>query len=279
MITAHVVADSLAPHGARLTTIVATYPRFIHSELMTHRALSRNAASSRAIPVKKIINQVLRNPAMPVWWGKAQTGMQAREELSGWRSFLVKAIWVLASRLMVGCAWLLMKLNLHKQIANRILEPWFYMTTIISATEWDNMLALRCHPDAQPEYGVLAWQILSALNTSIPKRIGWGEWHLPFIMDDERKKYAITDLVKMSVARCARVSYQNHDGTNPNYDKDMQTYQKIAGSKPIHASPAEHQAEPGNVGHAYGNFIGWIQYRKLLPNENILVFDKLRRHE
>ena len=77
-----VIADSISESGKRITTFQLKYPRFIHSEVMTHRVFSRNASSSRAIPVKKMIEQVRNNPAMPIHWGANQSGMQAKNELN-----------------------------------------------------------------------------------------------------------------------------------------------------------------------------------------------------
>jgi thymidylate synthase ThyX len=85
MISAKIIADSISEseYGDRITTFELEYPRFIHGELMTHRLFSRNAASSRAIPINKMMDQVLTAPAMPVEWGLNKSGMQAEEMLKG----------------------------------------------------------------------------------------------------------------------------------------------------------------------------------------------------
>src|SRR5690606_30080072 len=114
------------------------YPRFIHAEFMTHRAFSRNASSSRAIPVHKMLSQVWNDPATPIHWGASRPGMQAREELKGWKRKAAQAIWKLAGRAACVFAWGAMKLGLHKQVANRILEPWQYIHVVVTATDWDN---------------------------------------------------------------------------------------------------------------------------------------------
>lgn len=278
-ISAKVIADSVPKHahvngGVRLTTMELTYPRFIHSEFMTHRVFSRNAASSRAIPVSKMLKQVWSDPAMPVWWGKNQAGMQAKEELTGWRLTAARKLWVLAGWVMVCFAWAFTKIGLHKQIANRILEPWMWMKTIVSATDWGNFFNLRVHPDAQPEMKVLAEVMLKAYKGSQPMQLPPDMWHLPYVTKGEWVSLAWEGpgaredrqwvLQKLSAARCARVSYLNHDGTKPDVEKDLALWAKLVEAP--HASPFEHQAMPCAGKH--GNFHGWKQYRQFIPNEN-----------
>ena len=79
---ARIIADSMGPNGARVTTFELTMPRIVLAEHNTHRMYSRNAASSRAIPVEKMLTPIEEAPMLPVWWGKNQSGMQAREVLS-----------------------------------------------------------------------------------------------------------------------------------------------------------------------------------------------------
>ena len=156
MIKAQIIADSIAPSKVRLTTFVLTYPRFIHSEFMTHRVFSRNASSSRAIPVSKQIAMVLKNPAMPIAFGANKKGMQAGETFGFFKQFLCRIVWRLACYAAVFFATLMEKLNVHKQYANRILEPFAHITVVCTATDFANFFALRCHKDAQPEIKELA---------------------------------------------------------------------------------------------------------------------------
>lgn len=271
-ITATVIADSVSPGGKRLTTMVWRYPRFIHSEIMTHRMFSRNAASSRAIPVKKMLEQVLNDPAIPVYWGKNQAGMQAREELSPEEIEQAKEKWFTARDLAVEQVEGLVALGLHKQIANRILEPWMWMVSVVTATEWGNFYALRRHPDAQPECKAIADAAYEAHAASTPKLVMEGDWHLPFVTEDELNNtlFALGEVVwaKISAARCARVSYLNHDGTSPVLKKDLELHDRLIAAP--HASPFEHPATPCEGRH--GNFVGWKQYRQLVPNENITSY-------
>lgn len=269
MIQAKIIEDSINRQGKRLTTFVLRYPRFVHAELLTHRQFSRNASSSRAIPAKKLINQAINDIAWPVHWGKNQPGMQARQELSKWRIFLIKKLWKMAAFLMVCFAHFLNKLALHKQVVNRILEPFTHISTIVTATEFDNFFALRTHPDAQPEIKVLAELMLVEYNNSKPKLILQGEWHLPFVSSLERHTLDLETQLKCSVARCARVSYLNHEG-KLDINKDIGLHDDLY--RDGHVSPFEHQATPLGWVAASGNFVGWKQYRKTLANE-VRVFD------
>ena len=242
-----------------------TYPRFIHAEFMTHRMFSRNAASSRAIPTRKMIQMVEEDPAMPVYWGKNIRGMAAKEELQEPRLTMAKNHWLSARDVMVGYAKDLgLSMKAHKQIVNRLLEPWKHITVICTATEWDNFYGLRRHEDAQPEIHHLANMMFEARDKSTPtNRV----WHLPYIQEDEAD-IALDIKKKISVARCARVSYLTHDGKR-NIDKDLTLYDRLlTGSGHGHWSPFEHVALAAiNPIHRSGNFIGWKQYRKMHKGE------------
>ena len=268
-ITATVIADSISSHNKRITTLQLKYPRFIHSEFMTHRVFSRNSASSRAIPVAKMIEQVQNDPAMPIYWGLNQPGMQAGKEHEDIST--AQVWWKAAAIDAAASATLLNDLGLHKQIVNRVLEPFQWMHTIVTATEWDNFFELRCHPDAQPEFQALANAMRAAMDGSVPVErsggMGWhGAWHLPYVSDDERANLHPLTLPKLSAARCARVSYLKHDGTAPVLSEDMTLFERLVGSKPLHASPIEHQAVAGNSICRSRNFLGWHQYRELFEN-------------
>lgn len=313
MIHAKIIADSISDEGDRLTTLQLIYPRFIHAELMTHRVFSRNASSSRAIPVKKMIDMVRNNPAMPIHWGKNQPGMQANEQLVGSHLTHAKDLWLQAANSAATIAEQMMNIGLHKQVANRILEPFQHIQVVLTATEFDNWNELRAHPDAQPEIQDLARQILSVMDGSTPKLLEHGELHLPYVTDETLNEISgylsrngmetleawnddtVMEIArKVSAARCCRVSYLKHDGTKSSIADDLDLCEKLAGARPIHASPFEHQATPmpeveprvyfnggGDVevksyvpegvshidmdGYAWsGNFKGWIQHRKLI---------------
>jgi thymidylate synthase ThyX len=275
-ITVKVIEDSISEAGARLTTLQLTYPRFVHSEFMTHRVFSRNASSSRAIPVAKMIEQVRNNPAMPIHWGKNQPGMQAREELTGSDLERAQNAWRYAAEKAAQIAEDMMEVGLHKQVANRILEPFQFIHVVVTATEWDNFDLLRDHKDADPNIGELAYLMRQARSESHPKLLYPGEWHLPYVTHEERMEYPAETLVKLSAARCARASYNKHDGTTPDVESDTELFGQLVirpytdkrgnvlgYNDPIHASPIEHQATPLRDPERWsGNFRGWFQHRK-----------------
>lgn len=284
-IRAITVADSISPDGIRLTTMELRYPKFIHAELMTHRVFSRNASSSRAIPVARLIADIERDPAMPVHWGRNEKGMQANSELVGWRARAARWIWASARRSAIRRARWMDRIGAHKQIVNRLIESHGHINVVVTATRWENWFLLRDHPDAQPDIRALAIDMRLSIEASIPEYVGWGKWHLPYITPWEIEHTpdgrANTALVKASVARCARVSYKTHDGREPTYLEDLKLYHRLAEAVPLHASPTEHQATPDKkaemdhwfIDHwehpeLWGNFNGWIQYRKTLPGES-----------
>lgn len=263
-ITAKIIADSISGAGKRITTVEVTYPHFIHGQVMTHRAFSRNAASSRATPTGIYTQQVRQSVASPIEWGSNQRGMQAGAELQGWRRAAARATWQSSAIFATWHAVVLDMLGCHKQIANRVQEPYTHKRVLITATEWGNFFELRLHHDAQPEIQRLAQAIWDAMDNSVPVELLPGQWHLPYIDAVDRRDvgYAPT-LCRISAARCARVSYVRHDGSAPTLEQDLALFDRLAGSVPVHASPLEHQAECLADGAARsGNFVGWRQFRQ-----------------
>lgn len=275
MISATVICDSISPDGIRLTTLNLKYPRFFHSQLLTHRKFSRNASSSRAIPVERLINSVLSETAIPIHWGANQPGMQAANELTApveidGKLYTNIGAWNVARDNAVKVANAFAKAGYHKQLVNRILEPFAHINVLVSSTEWDNFFSLRNHADAQPEIEILAKEIINALTTSEPKAFGYYDWHLPFITDEEKDIYNEETLKKISVARCASVSYKTVDGQPMTVERAIAIFDKLYTAKPFHASPFEHIARPlaSSLNERLtGNFDGWIQYRKLLEEQ------------
>jgi thymidylate synthase ThyX len=281
MIEAKVVEDSISEDGKRITTLQVKFHRFILPEFNTHRVFSRNFSSSRAIPTKTLLKQVAEEPAMPVHWGKNQPGMQAHEELDALTKRSARASWIEAAKEASSRANILHSIGVHKQIVNRLIEPFLWAHGVVTSTEWDNWFELRAHEDAQPEIHELALQMREALYTSIPQILRDGEWHLPYTTEREREVIDIKTLRKISAARCCRVSYLKHDGTAPDINDDLALFERLAGSVPLHASPLEHQATPDEYHytdggytklgcvhpHLHGNFKGWIQHRKLWEQE------------
>lgn len=263
-----VIAASRGPlHTKPIYTVECTYPRYIHGEVLTHRVFSRNSMSSRAIPISKVLAQVWSDPAMPVEWGSNQPGMQAHTQLQGWRKGVAQFLWQTSAKVACVFAWGFIKVGLAKQVGNRILEPWQWMHTLITSTEWDNFFELRMHSDAQPEFRVLAAKIHRAINSCHVKFLDSHEWHLPYITTTELTdirlgKLPEDDALKMSAARCARVSYLLHDKKEADIASDIKLFNRLVGSKPIHASPIEHQARPAMANYRSGNFVGWRQFRQ-----------------
>ena len=285
-----IIADSISTEDIRLTTWQLKYPRFIHAEFMTHREFSRNASSSRAIPVKKMIEMVRDEPAMPIHWGMNQPGMQAEIELTGTSREVMIHRWQEAAQDAATNAEIMLECNAHKQVINRILEPFQWISVVMSTTRLSNFFGLRCHKDAQPEIKHLGDEMHCAYTEGLPTLLLPGEWHLPYINDDDRATaydycqgapYDTLELLKkMSAARCARVSYLTHEGKVPNLQADLDLYHRLVGSQPMHSSPTEHQATPDTLVYVedslrpsnpdlHGNFHGWIQHRKLLAGEYI----------
>jgi thymidylate synthase ThyX len=231
---------------------------------------SFNVASSRAIPVEKMIEQVENNPVIPIHWGKAQKGMQAYAELSGLDANECKDLWLTARDYCLGAAEGMLKSGLHKQIINRILEPWMWCTVICTGNQgaWNNFWALRCHPEAEPHMQKIAELSREAANASETDRLFEGDWHLPLIGFDGDEQLSVSDAVKVSAGRCARVSYLTHDGRR-DVQADIDLCQRLVTSK--HFSPTEHQArcwEGVTTPDASGNLgLGWVQFRKTLAGE------------
>lgn len=255
-----VIADSINTGGDRITTMQLKYQRFIHSELLTHRVFSRNASSSRAIPVSKMLRAVWSDPATPIYWGSNKPGMQAGAELTPFRRLTAKVLWKGAGRAMCGVVWLMSKLELHKQVANRLLEPWQHIHVVVTSTEWENFFKLRCHPDAQPEFQALARPMQSALAASRPQELSNGDWHLPYINFFDRWNLSIEDAIQVSAARCCRVSYLNHEGHHSTLEEDVARYMSLVNADPPHMSPVEHQAM-ACTGAQFANFHGWKSHR------------------
>ena len=287
-VSAKVICDSINPRGVRITTFELNYPRIIHAELLTHRVFSRNSASSRAIPVATVMNLVENDPAMPVHWGKNQPGMQAKEELDELTKAGVQGLWLEASKQAVSIAKVMSDMQAHKQVVNRLLEPFQHIKVVLTMTERENWYWLRDHPDADPTIHELARKMKEAENASVPNRLTFGQWHLPYVrtshcglqlfMDETGELISLEQAQMISASCCAQVSYRKQDGS---LEKAETVFKRLIESEPVHASPVEHQALcfdntyywPEGVTHRTrdgtywsGNLRDWIQYRQLIPN-------------
>ena len=306
--SAKMICDSISPDRVRLSTMEVTFPRFVLAEFNTHRMFSRNSASSRAIPVEKTLKRIESDPYIPIHWGQNQKGMQAEHEVSEDKKHHAEYLWLAAKESAMDSADRLLRCGIHKQIVNRILEPFQWHTVIVTATEWSNFFALRSHPNAQPEIRKISNIIQKMMATNTPRVLSYGDWHTPFLSLDERNEYIktmeltvgpndnyfeyfpkwIDYLKKVSAGRCARVSYLTHDGKRDlQADVDLCTRLQTSG----HMSPLEHVARPMtkedaeiivmnhlnsagglpdvNVSATFsGNFRGWFQFRKEFRHEN-----------
>lgn len=239
---ATIIADSISAIGARITTFEVVAPRFLLAEVNTHRVIAKSAASSRAIPVEKRIAMVKDAPFVPLAFGKNKPGMQADENLDDQQTAEARAIWIAAAESAAVFAKCLADLGVHKQHANRLLEPFVYYTGVMTSTEWDNFWKLRTHPDAQPEFRDLANQMLDVYNKSTPVET---ELHLPYVDRETLNSVGPYDAYKISAARCARVSYKTFDGKLSTLEKDVELCQQLVSSG--HLSPFDHPAVADGV--------------------------------
>lgn len=303
----------------KIATVLCRYPRWIHAEGRTHRllsvgedeydgweprtpslmedpALSRNASSSRAIPVKRLIEDVLHDPAIPLFWGANQKGMQAGEECNEMvmtHGFSNRAYesrekaWLIAMHNAIEAAKAFDLAGYHKQIVNRLIEPFSHITVVVTATEWDNFFDLRIHKDAEPHICLLATRIKEAIDNAAVQELTPGQWHRPFVNDDDLCRiddypggrgpadieYIEQQATKLSVARCASTSYKTVDGFDMTMERAIQLYDKLVSSTPIHASPLEHAAQADKPRVLKGtwenreqhrNFVGFRQHRAMI---------------
>lgn len=250
-----IILASISTRGDKIATLVVRYPRFIHSELMTHKDPSRNASSSRAIPFRKMLKITREGMAAPIFWGKNQPGMQAYEELTGISLWWAKLMWHATGHIVLSCAWLMSFSNVHKQIINRMIEPWTYINVQITGTNW-NWLKLRMDAAAQPEFQLLANMIKVELDNAQYKQILTGDWHLPWVQPHE-KMLTLLAQKKISAARSARLSYTPIGEPVLNMQKDLWLADELLSQG--HMSPFEHQATP--ILGRYANLNGWSNYR------------------
>lgn len=284
-ISAQIIADSINSKGKRITSFVVTMPRIVLAELNTHRVLSRNSASSRAIPFVKMLDMVKTNPFIPIAWMKEHTGMQGNEFFTDENEInALKTAYLEGRDNAVRTAENLSSLGLTKQIVNRGLEAYMWHTVILTATEFGNYFALRAHEAAEIHIQKLAYVMLEEMNNSTPKLLQAGDWHIPFgdNMDESKisSMYVGPDdlmmqndwlqnaKIKIATARCARVSYTvvGEEGKPDNYSNDIKLHDRLLSMG--HLSPFEHCAQCTENEGWSGNFKGWTQYRKTLPNEN-----------
>jgi thymidylate synthase ThyX len=278
-ISARVVAHTCNDyHDIDLITLELVYPRFIHSELMTHRVFSRNAASSRAIPTPKQLEAVRETPAMPERFGANQKGMQddghdhdAPVELLDRRGRILPCTpaeaWVDAAETAAEYALAFHSAGYHKQVANRLIEPFVWMKTLVTSTEWDNFFELRDHEAADPTFQELASQMGLVIRLSEPR---YATHHLPYISGEEFEEFGHCPklLMMASANRCKRVSYNTFDGKRLSIEEEASECQDMIDATPRHASPLEHPAVVLHSSDLHsGNFRGWWQFRQIVEKQ------------
>lgn len=279
--------------GKEIVTFELVYPRMIHAELLTHRMFSRNSASSRAIPILKVVEMVRDNPAEPSHWGKNQPGMQAHEELTGFELEAVKDLWWEASMSASNYSEAMANLGAHKQVANRVTEPYQFMKVVLTYTEGNNWFWLRNHDDADPTIHELARKMWEALEASTAFVIHPGEWHVPYvnrmrgteglmyltevyIEDDvyETQLLTVEEALAVSSSCCAQVSYRTLDMS---LSKAQMIYGRLVDSEPVHASPFEHQATPMIIYHPSSmenEFKDWVNIVEGFEQKGVTHMDR-----
>lgn len=263
--SARVVADSISPTGHRLTTLECTFHRFILSEFNTHRVFSRNSASSRAVPVTKTMAQVTLDPALPVIFRREKSGMSGGAVLENQEQ--LQNMWRQDAEYMAQRADLYVQMGVHKSIVNRILEPYMWHTVVVTSTDYDNFFIQRMTENAQPEIVSLAYRMSEALEFSVPQRLGYGDWHMPYVSDEELP-LELSVAQALSVARVAGVSY-NRLGVIREQAKDLALYARLREANPPHWSPFEHVATPVHPNMINtANFKGWRQLRQILQEKD-----------
>lgn len=274
--SARIIADSITETGNRLITFEASCWRPVLAEQNTHCVLSRNSASSRAIPVEKQLAKFKDDFAAPIVWPREQKGMQGGSNLEDVALDDAQALWArMAAYTHAAIEGYVTdhpdaESRLHKSMLNRWLEVGLWQTQIISATQWDGYFWQRCHKDAEPHIRAMAQAMKDAADASEPRMLKVGDWHLPFWGDsgghdsdeadatthalttettnDDLEKRVIEIAKQCSVARCARVSYLTQSGER-DLTEDITLYERLTSNRvgsenPPHASPLEHVATP-----------------------------------
>lgn len=277
MFSVKMVADSISnSNGQRISSMEVVFPRIVLAELNTHRMLTRNSASSRAIPSHKMIDAVMKNPFIPMKWLAQHTGMQGTDIIDESSQFHAAETWLAARDYMIQQAKILTyKYNVSKQIANRLLEPFMWHKALITATEWENYFALRHDPAAENHIQRLAQMMLDCMNTSKPTNLAAGEWHIPYgesiktadinmYLESLGKPYDADDVmaisIQASVAKCAQTSYTIMDEEDKPLDiaKMIKLHDRL--SVAGHWSPFEHIAQNMTSQQWHENLRGYANY-------------------
>lgn len=248
--SAKMIADSISPDGVRICTIECVLWRPLLAELNTYRDFSRNGASSRARSIKKTLQEVLEDTAIPTEFRREHIGMSGGDLLEGDElADAIDAVLELRDDALRG-ARRLIELGVHKSIVNRYIEPFMWHTHVITATNWDNFLEQRLalledgRKGSDPMMYDLAVAVKHELDISMPNPLRYQQWHMPYITDDDWALSPVEDLKKISVARCAGTSYLTQGVQGRDHVKDLALFERLRTAKPPHWSPFEHVATP-----------------------------------
>lgn len=294
MISAEIITDSINPLGKRLTTFALVMPRIVLAEFNTHKMISKNSASSRAIPFRKMLEAVQTNPFIPMKWMKEHKGMQGNDYFVNHVAKVeLEVNWLKARNSAVEMALKLHDMGLTKQMCNRLLEPFMFHKVLCTATDYGNFFNLRAHDQAEIHIQHLAYEMLRVYNESTPTKLNEGEWHIPFgdKFDDERIRQLVISenpsvgslelmgqvnalKLRISTARCARISYNSFEGKD-DYVADIRLFDTLLSSG--HLSPFEHIARAENNTNYSGNLCGYTQMRKTFHNENRMEDKRIKQ--
>ena len=245
------LAHSAPPNGHELVTfLLPRLPKPLFGQLAKHRMLSMSAASSRAVPLERLIQEVLEDSFVPTWTAK-QSGMGGQEISDTRITGPLGAVWRNHRTDAINAALRLHRSGAAKEVCNRLLEPFARLPVVVTGTQWENFYRLRTHEGAQADLRQTALEMQLLVQESTPKPLRWGEWHVPFGRD-----LPLDDALTCSAAACARCSYMNHGGEF-SLEKDRALASKLAHDR--HMTPFEHQAEA--VPGAYANFRDWRSRR------------------
>lgn len=265
--SATILADSVTPRGRRIVSAEITIPRMVLCDLNTHRIISKNGPSSRAVPLARTIAAVESDPYIPEVFYRNTPGMEGKEPLTGAEHDAARDNWLRGLDAALQCARWYQEHNAHKQHGNRLLEPYSWQKTILTATEWSNFYALRCHPAADIGLRRAIEMLRAAHVASTPTLVPFGGWHRILVPDIEQLNatFGVDEINLISVGRAARVSYLTHHGVrDPAADLAAAGQRRAEG----HMSPFEHVAQAVDTDDMIGNLKGWKQLRKFIPGEH-----------
>jgi len=258
-----VLADSIAKNGCRLTTLLFhRFPKVLLAELNTHALVRRSVASARAIPVKKYVEMVRKDPYIPQWTS-AQSGMTGGDNLSSDEKNYLTTIYL--QEMDRACQ---MALRMHydlkvaKQDANRLLDQYVRVPVVATSTDWGTVFVLRDSHLAQPEFAAQAHGARIAMAHSIPVELQLTDWHIAWAHKAD-EGLELNDLLSLNAARSARTSYNNQDGPIT-LDKANEMSHNL--EKDGHTVPFEHAAKPSKNADRFGTYRGWLSHRWFIEN-------------